>query len=153
MGPSPGLRRWSRRGPGDPPNQPRLGRGEAEEVVAAVPRRPGRAFTRPGIGALAKTPSARTLPPGRSGLGGRVWGRCRPAHARQASGRDADEIEGDQQGVVEPGLDHATLAIPPAGGEEGGGKGTNLHATTLEATDHRDVLHDGNIGEPAGQLE
>src|SRR2546427_5281748 len=95
-----------------------------------------RVFTRPGIGALAKIPSARTLPPGRSGLGGRVWGRCRPAHARQASGRDADEIEGDQQGVVEPGLDHATLAIPPAGGEEGGGQGAKLHAPTVAATDH-----------------
>src|SRR2546427_12397772 len=67
-----------------------------------------RVFTRPGIGALAKIPRARHLPPGRSGLGGPVRGRCRPAHARQPPGRDADEIEGAQQAEVEPGPDHST---------------------------------------------
>src|SRR2546427_10830566 len=45
MGPSPGLRRYSPRGPGDPPKQRRLGRGEADEVVAAVQRRPERDVT------------------------------------------------------------------------------------------------------------
>src|SRR2546430_15926738 len=45
MGPSPGLRRCSPRGPGDPPKQRRLGRGEADEVVAAVQRRPERDVT------------------------------------------------------------------------------------------------------------
>src|SRR2546427_1509068 len=45
MGPSPGLRRYRPRGPGDPPKQRRLGRGEADEVVAAVQRRPERDVT------------------------------------------------------------------------------------------------------------
>src|SRR3989442_14688147 len=45
MGPSPGLRRYSPRGPGDPPKQRRWGRGEADEVVAAVQRRPERVAT------------------------------------------------------------------------------------------------------------
>src|SRR3989475_7035172 len=45
MGPSPGRRRYSPRGPGDPPKQRRLGRGEADEVVAAVQRRPERDVT------------------------------------------------------------------------------------------------------------
>src|SRR2546428_12529143 len=45
MGPSPGLRRYGPRGPGDPPKQRRLGGGEADEVVAAVQRRPERDVT------------------------------------------------------------------------------------------------------------
>src|SRR2546430_8163167 len=47
MGPSPGLRRDGPRGPGDPPKQRRLGGGEADEVVAAVHRRPERDVTPP----------------------------------------------------------------------------------------------------------
>src|SRR2546425_10128840 len=47
MGPSPGLRRYGPRGPGDPPKQRRLGGGEADEVVAAVHRRPERDVTPP----------------------------------------------------------------------------------------------------------
>src|SRR5207244_13120511 len=119
---------------------------------AKGPRAPeSRVFTGPGIGAVAKMRRTRTLRSGRSRVGDR--GRLGTAQERQASRRDTGEIEGDQERVVEPGLDHAALAVPPAGGEERGGEGANLHSTTRQATDHRDVLHDGNIGEPAGRLK
>src|SRR5437879_13740434 len=47
MGPRPGLRRYAPRGPGDSPKQRRMGRGEADEVIAAVQRRPQHHVTPP----------------------------------------------------------------------------------------------------------
>src|SRR6266581_2002044 len=101
----------------------------------------GRNPTRPGIGALTKMPSARTLH--------RPRPRPRPPPlappARQPTGRDADQVEGDQQDVAEPRAQHTARPIAPPPRDERSGKRAYHHPTPLQPANHVYVFHDGNI--------
>src|SRR3989449_2851343 len=87
-----------------------------------------RVFTRPGIGALTKMPSA-----------------LRRTPAREPARRHAQQVESDQHHVGEPGTQHAALAVAPPRRDERPGQRTDFHATPLHATNHFHVFHDFNI--------
>src|SRR5438034_11195221 len=95
-----------------------------------------RVFTRPGIGALTKMPSA-----------------LRRTPAREPARRHAQQVESDQHHIAEPGAQHAALAIAPPRRDERPGQRADFHATPLHATNHFHVFHDFNIGVTTRRVE
>src|SRR5260370_13738649 len=98
----------------------------AEPMAAA-----NRVLTRPGIGALTKMPSARTL-------GG--------TPARQAARRHTDEVERDQRHVHQPGAHDPVRAIAAPRRDERRRQRPDRDATPAQRPNQRHVFHDGKVG-------